>query len=182
MLSPSALLSFYLPLSATSRSCPLALSFSLSCRSLLWVPKIAMGASNTWLGFVVTPANQLERMAPAKHELVILVLQGMVSNQSFTKTELMSAMRRLQLATTSFPFTKPFSQAFWQRKGPDVPALLTQEAGSLIRFDCWFDYQVLLDQHPLDFSKTENLSGVLPSNAGYLGAHQVVAQPRCNQG
>ena len=36
--------------------------------------KTAIGLSNTWLGFIMTPDLQLVRMAPTKHELVIAVL------------------------------------------------------------------------------------------------------------
>ncbi len=32
--------------------------------------KTAIGSSNTWLGFIVAPSQQLVRTAPAKHELV----------------------------------------------------------------------------------------------------------------
>ena len=78
--------------------------------------KTAMGLSNTWLGFIMTPDLQLVRMAPTKHELVIAVLDKMMDNQTFTKQELDSALERLQWATNCCPLTKPFLQAFWQWK------------------------------------------------------------------
>ena len=76
----------------------------------------AIGLSNTWLGFIMTPDLQLVRMAPTKHELVIAVLDKMMDNQTFTKQELDSALGRLQWATNCCPLTKPFLQAFWQWK------------------------------------------------------------------
>ena len=76
--------------------------------------KTAIGSSNTWLGFLVTPSQQLVRMAPAKHELVMSVLSRMMENEEFTRPELDSALGRLQWATTCCPLTKPFLQAFWQ--------------------------------------------------------------------
>ena len=78
--------------------------------------KTAIGLSNTWLGFIMTPDLQLVRMAPTKHELVMAVLDKMVDNQTFTKQELDSALGRLQWATNCCPLTKPFLQAFWQWK------------------------------------------------------------------
>ena len=78
--------------------------------------KTAIGLSNTWLGFIMTPDLQLVRMAPTKHELVIAVLDKMMDNQTFTKQELDSALGRLQWATNCCPLTKPFLQAFWQWK------------------------------------------------------------------
>ena len=54
--------------------------------------KTAIGLSNTWLGFIMTPDLQLVRMAPNKHELVIAVLDKMIDNQTFTKQELDSAL------------------------------------------------------------------------------------------
>ena len=78
--------------------------------------KTAIGLSNTWLGFIMTPDLQLVRMAPTKHELVIAVLDKMIDNQTFTKQELDSALGRLQWATNCCPLTKPFLQAFWQWK------------------------------------------------------------------
>ena len=56
-----------------------------------WVA--AIGLSNTWLGFIMTPGLQLVRMAPTKHELVIAVLDKMMDNQTFTKQELDSALK-----------------------------------------------------------------------------------------
>ena len=82
----------------------------------LWVGRTAIGLSNTWLGFIMTPDLQLVRMAPTKHELVIAVLDKMMDNQTFTKQELDSALGRLQWATNCCPLTKPFLQAFWQWK------------------------------------------------------------------
>ena len=78
--------------------------------------KTAIGLSNTWLGFIMTPDLQLVRMAPTKHELVTAVLDKMIDNQTFTKQELDSALGRLQWATNCCPLTKPFLQAFWQWK------------------------------------------------------------------
>ena len=78
--------------------------------------KTAIGLSNTWLGFIMTPDLQLVRMAPTKHELVMAVLDKMVDNQTFTKQELDSALGRLQWATNCCPLTKPFLQAFSQWK------------------------------------------------------------------
>ena len=78
--------------------------------------KTAIGLSNTWLGFIMTPHLQLVRMAPTKHELVMAVLDKMIDNQTFTKQELDSALGRLQWATNCCPLTKPFLQAFWQWK------------------------------------------------------------------
>ena len=72
--------------------------------------KTAIGLSNTWLGFIMTPDLQLVRMAPTKHELVIAVLDKMMDNQTFTKQELDSALGRLQWATNCCPLTKPFLQ------------------------------------------------------------------------
>ena len=74
--------------------------------------KTAIGSSNTWLGFIVTPSQQLVRMAPAKHDLVMSVLSRMMANEEFTRAELDSALGRLQWATTCCPLTKPFLQAF----------------------------------------------------------------------
>ena len=71
--------------------------------------KTAIGLSNTWLGFIMTPDLQLVRMAPTKHELVMAVLDKMVDNQTFTKQELDSALGRLQWATNCCPLTKPFN-------------------------------------------------------------------------
>ena len=68
--------------------------------------KTAIGLSNTWLGFIMTPDLQLVRMAPTKHELVIAVLDKMMDNQTFTKQELDSALGRLQWATNCCPLTK----------------------------------------------------------------------------
>ena len=76
--------------------------------------KTAIGSSNTWLGFLVTPSQQLVRMAPTKHDLVMSVLSRMMANEEFTRPELDSALGRLQWATTCCPLTKPFLQAFWQ--------------------------------------------------------------------
>ena len=42
--------------------------------------KTAIGLSNTWLGFIMTPDLQLVRMAPTKHELVISVLDKMIDS------------------------------------------------------------------------------------------------------
>ena len=75
--------------------------------------KTAIGSSNTWLGFLVTPSQQLVWMAPTKHDLVMSVLSRM-ANEEFTRPELDSALGRLQWATTCCPLTKPFLQAFWQ--------------------------------------------------------------------
>ena len=69
--------------------------------------KTAIGLSNTWLGFIMTPGLQLVRMAPTKHELVIAVLDKMMDNQTFTKQELDSGLGRLQWATNCCPLTKP---------------------------------------------------------------------------
>ena len=76
--------------------------------------KTAIGSSNTWLSFMVTPSQQLVRMAPTKHDLVMSVLSKMMANEEFTRPELDSALGRLQWATTCCPLTKPFLQAFWQ--------------------------------------------------------------------
>ncbi len=105
-------------------------SCHLAVRGGLWLPsqlkKTAIGSSNTWLGFIVTPSQQRFRMAPTKHELVMSVLAKMMANEVFTRTELDSALGRLQWATNCCPLTKPFLQAFWQWKtaarnsgGPD---------------------------------------------------------------
>ena len=100
----SELLTTALLLFLTAFGCPLS-----------W-EKTAIGASNTWLGFVVTPHLQLVRMAPTKHELVMAILTKMMANDSFTRSELDSALGRLQWATTCCPLTKPFLQSFWQWK------------------------------------------------------------------
>ena len=100
----SELLTTALLLFLTAFGCPLS-----------W-KKTAIGASNTWLGFVVTPHLQLVRMAPTKHELVMGILTKMMANDSFTRSELDSALGRLQWATTCCPLTKPFLQSFWQWK------------------------------------------------------------------
>ncbi len=65
--------------------------------------KTAIGPSNTWLGSIVSPSQQLVRMAPAKHELVMAVLSKMMANEEFTRAE-------LQWATTSSPLAMPFLQ------------------------------------------------------------------------
>ena len=52
------------------------------------------------------------RMAPTKHELVMAVLAKMMANEVFTRTELDSALGRLQWATNCCHLTKPFLQAF----------------------------------------------------------------------
>ena len=92
------------------------LLFMLAFGCLLSWKKTAIGASNTWLGFIVTRSQQLVRMAPTKHELVMAVLSKMMANEEFTRAELDSALGRLQWATNCCPLTKPFLQAFWQWK------------------------------------------------------------------
>ena len=92
----------------------LVTSLGVSHLSPLSWKKTAIGSSNTWLRFMVTPSQQLVRMAPTKHDLVMSVLSRMMANDEFTRPELDSALGRLQWATTCCPLTKPFLQAFWQ--------------------------------------------------------------------
>ena len=114
--------------------------------------KAVIGASNTWLGFIVTPRQQLVLMVPTKHELVMAVVNKMMTNEFFTRTELDSALGRLQWATNCCPLNKPFLQAFWQWK------TAVRNSGWICNHPnpekhqvWWFHYQVQESDHPWAF-------------------------------
>jgi hypothetical protein len=92
----------------------------LATLSALGVPlswkKTAVNYINVWLGFLLNIRRPSIQMAPVKHALILDLLQKLASGCNHTAKEIESLLGRLQWATASCPFARPFLQPLWAWK------------------------------------------------------------------
>ena len=156
--------------------------------------KTFVGETNTWLGFVVNPREPSVMMARSKHLTVMALLTRLHEGHAFSSKEVEQALGRIQWATTCFPMTKFFFNAWHGKWHARLPA--DHPRWSVCWQSCYFSFFVVpTDNFPLTLSAQRGGDVVMPVPPkrhcicgrlayGFLGSHKrlglLVLYPSCS--
>lgn len=93
-------------------SAALLVLIALGC-PLSW-HKTALGTINTWLGFQIQTNTPTAQVGPKKLPIILSLLEAVHRGDNISKQVLHEILGRLQWATASTPFLRPFLQPWWE--------------------------------------------------------------------